>query len=197
MSELHEHDEPRAVGEVDLDALDALDALAARANAEHHAYETTQTAALAHAIAAGDALNAAKERVGHGGWLAWVDEHCDFTDRTAARYMRIARNKTRVSDLDSVRAALDVLTAPRLVDVPGAGEVVLQSAGTYVRRVGIGSSKFADPRPIREPEEPPLPGLFRWMVPWEAECPNCGRVVYPRPLLKSEPAGDPGDGNGG
>jgi hypothetical protein len=106
-----------------------LDALAATANVEHHAYETTQ-AALAHAIAAGDALRKAKELVGqHGTWLAWVREHCDFTERTAQRYMRLAANATRVSDLGTVREALATLAdpsapgldAPRRPDPTAAG----------------------------------------------------------------------------
>jgi hypothetical protein len=47
----------------------ALDVLAAQANAEHHAYETTQAAALRHAIAAGEALIEAKSLLQHGEWL--------------------------------------------------------------------------------------------------------------------------------
>lgn len=80
--------------------------LANRANVEHHAYETTQAAALQHAIAAGEALIDAKRLVPHGGWLPWVAENCDFGERTARRYMLIARNRSRVSDLNSVRDAL-------------------------------------------------------------------------------------------
>jgi hypothetical protein len=43
-----------------------------------------------HAIAAGHALIEAKALVAHGEWLAWVKEHCGFSERTAQIYMRLA-----------------------------------------------------------------------------------------------------------
>lgn len=91
----------------------SLAELADRANAEHHAYEATQSAAVAHAIAAGEALHAAKARLKHGEWGAWVAENCEFSERTARRYMRIAAYRTRVADMDSVRAALESLAPKR------------------------------------------------------------------------------------
>ena len=154
----------------------ALDALADRANSQHHAFETTQRDALAHAMAAGDALIEARQLVRSGGgrWLLWVKANCEFTDRTARRYMQIARNRPRVSDLRGVRAALAEL-APR----PRAFQV----------RGGVGP-------PVRTHENPnPARGLFTWMVPWRAECPCCGTVeVYPRPIADGEFGGPTGSG---
>jgi hypothetical protein len=93
---------------------DPLDELAYRANAEHRAYEAAQSAAIAHAIAAGQALIAAKAEVGHGHWLAWVRTSLDFSEDTAEIYIRIARNSERVRNLPSVRAALAELAEPRV-----------------------------------------------------------------------------------
>jgi hypothetical protein len=89
-----------------------LRVLADRANAEHHAFEAIQSAAVGHAIACGTALLQAKSQVPHGSWLPWIDEHLAFTPRTARRYMTIARNGTRVSDSDSIRSALARLAKP-------------------------------------------------------------------------------------
>jgi hypothetical protein len=88
-------------------------ALAARANTEHAAYEATQSAAVAHAIAAGEALTEAKDLLPHGAWLPWLRENIDFSARTASSYMRMAANRQRVTDLPSVRSALADLASPR------------------------------------------------------------------------------------
>jgi hypothetical protein len=59
-----------------------------------------------HALAAGDALIAAKRKVAHGGWADWIENNCEINERTAQRYMQIARarpeieaNPTSVTDL--------------------------------------------------------------------------------------------------
>jgi Protein of unknown function (DUF3102) len=88
--------------------------LANRANTEHHAYEATQSAAIAHAIACGTALLEAKAMLPHGEWLPWLADNVDFGERTAQHYMRIARNPQRVSDLPSLRQAIADLAEPRL-----------------------------------------------------------------------------------
>jgi putative DNA primase/helicase len=70
---------------------------------------------LAHALEAGRLLLQAKERVRHGEWLAWLDEHCELSERLAQKYMQVARevprleeaNTPRVADL-SLRKALDL-----------------------------------------------------------------------------------------
>jgi len=97
---------------------ESLASLAQRANTEHAAFETTQSAAIAHAIAAGEALIEAKAQLDHGEWLRWLAEHVTFSDRTARRYMTIAANRTRVADLNSVREAVSVLAEPKPKPVP-------------------------------------------------------------------------------
>lgn len=91
----------------------SLAELAVLASIEHAAYETTQRAALSHAVAAGEALIEAKARLKHGEWLPWVRDNLDFSERTASRYMTIASNRTRVADLGSVREAIAELTTTR------------------------------------------------------------------------------------
>jgi predicted metal-dependent hydrolase len=54
----------------------------------------------------------------HGQWLPWLKAQqesgaIEFTERTASRYIRVASNRTRVSDSEnspSIRAALELLT---------------------------------------------------------------------------------------
>jgi Protein of unknown function (DUF3102) len=92
--------------------LDHLDQLARTANVEHAAYEATQSAAIAHAINAGQALIEAKHRLAHGEWLGWLEANVEFSDRTARIYMRIAANRQRVANMGSVREAIVALTPP-------------------------------------------------------------------------------------
>lgn len=80
--------------------------LAGQIRTEITAAEDGHRAALGHAIRAGELLHEAKGRVGHGEWLPWLEDNFGATRKTAAAYMRLAANVTRVSHLDSVREAL-------------------------------------------------------------------------------------------
>jgi Protein of unknown function (DUF3102) len=91
----------------------SLASLADAANIEHRAFEATASAAVAHAVAAGEALAKAKAQLPHGDWLPWLRANVDFSERTARRYMTIAANRTRVADMDSVCGALSALAGPR------------------------------------------------------------------------------------
>ena len=89
-----------------------------RLKIEHAAIGMALKDCVAHAMAAGDILIEAKRQVGHGQWLPWL-ESCGLSERTAQRYMRIARhrfaieaNPTSVSDL-GVSGALALLAVPR------------------------------------------------------------------------------------
>lgn len=85
-------------------------------NAEHEqAYEKARDA-LHHARRAGELLLEAKQQVGHGGWGAWRQANCTFSERSAQGYMRLAANwdtlpksATGVADLP-LREALAMLS---------------------------------------------------------------------------------------
>jgi hypothetical protein len=73
---------------------------------------------LVHAMVAGDVLIEARAQLKHGQWLSWL-KSCDISERTAQRYMRLARNRAAVeaksdtvSDL-GVRGALAMLSISR------------------------------------------------------------------------------------
>jgi Protein of unknown function (DUF3102) len=76
-----------------------LDDLASLANAAHAACEQAVRSALIHARDCGETLNQAKQIVGHGNFLPWLAKHCKFSERQAARYMRIARSWDRIMSL--------------------------------------------------------------------------------------------------
>lgn len=53
----------------------------------------------ADAIACGMILTKAKKLAGHGGWLKWLKEHAKVSNKTAERYMHLARNSSSVTNL--------------------------------------------------------------------------------------------------
>src|SRR6516165_11347306 len=74
-----------------------LSRLAAKARQAHGIVANSTKVVLQHAINAGDALNEAKSKVGHGKWLAWLEENCpDISNRTAERYMKLAGGKAKL-----------------------------------------------------------------------------------------------------
>jgi hypothetical protein len=97
-----------------------LDALAAVVRREHGAAETViteaQQHALQHALAAGDALLAAREKV-TWGWEQWVRRECRIKLRSAQVYMQLARGRAVLQAQSSaplsIAAALRILNGAR------------------------------------------------------------------------------------
>ena len=89
----------------------------AAANVEGHA-----ASALENAIAAGNALHAAKSQVAHGQWLNWLAENWGFSQRLAHHYMKIS-NSQCVADL----TASGINEALRIIDNDKADSVSTSS----------------------------------------------------------------------
>ena len=66
--------------------------LAARIRAEHNAVAAAARATLQHAFRVGELLLEARKLVDHGQWADWVCEHCKISERTAQKYMQLARH---------------------------------------------------------------------------------------------------------
>jgi hypothetical protein len=95
-------------------AFDDLDveALAVIANESAEQVETSARKTVEHAERCGRALLAAKEKLPHGKFTAWLGSNFDYSERHAQRYMHIASNTTRVADLKdatSLREALRMI----------------------------------------------------------------------------------------
>jgi hypothetical protein len=69
----------------------SLTDLAYRIKAEHEAAASALDRGAQHARNAGDLLIEAKAQLEHGQWLPWLVEHCEIPEKTAQRYMRMAR----------------------------------------------------------------------------------------------------------
>lgn len=92
------------MGEV-IEATSAFPSAANIINEEYRLAKSSAQDAVQHAIKCGALLIEQKKACGHGKFLAWVKANCDFSERTARDYMRVAEspNRQRAADL-SIRA---------------------------------------------------------------------------------------------
>lgn len=86
-------------------------------NLEHRLANSKASEAVQHATNCGLMLLQIKASKQHGEWLPWLKQQqesgaIDFSESTAKRYMRVAANRSRVTDLEapSIRAALELLS---------------------------------------------------------------------------------------
>jgi hypothetical protein len=93
-------------------------------------------------MAAGDLLLEAKAQVKHGQWRQWLAERCGMPERTASRYMRLARNRTvieaeigHVADL-TLQAAASLLAPDNSDDAADAcaGKNEWYTPGDWIER---------------------------------------------------------------
>ena len=105
--------------------IDDLDALAEEVRKHLQASAAAAQNFLEHALAAGDALIRAKERVKHGDWLKWL-KSCDLSADTAERYLKLARHRTELNSARvwnlSLSAALKLVVKKKPVDGPKANK---------------------------------------------------------------------------
>ena len=77
----------------------------------HAACNAAAQTSIAHAIKCGTLLTEAKGKLKHGQWLPWLHDKCGLSERTAQRYMRLARNAEFATVADSGIAAADRMLA--------------------------------------------------------------------------------------
>jgi hypothetical protein len=99
----------------------ALKAIATDINEEHRLAVGAARRSLEHARRAGDLLIEVKSRLPHGEWLPWLVANCEFSERSAQGYMRLAREWDTVSRWASdlpLRDALALLSESRVRTIP-------------------------------------------------------------------------------
>jgi hypothetical protein len=94
---------------------DKLKTLAETIQREHCAVGHAAGNMLSHAMAAGDALAAAKAQVRPGDWGRWLKSECDLPDRTAQRYMQLAAARAQLEQDPSRATDLSITGALRLL----------------------------------------------------------------------------------
>lgn len=78
----------------------SLEALATEINAAFNLAESQTRSGLAHYRKVGEMLITAKEKCGHGKWLAWLKANAPFSATQAKRYIQLAKSPV-TGDLES------------------------------------------------------------------------------------------------
>jgi hypothetical protein len=111
-----------------------LIALAADIRQAHQEVQQGALAVAERTLAAGHALLEAKSLVRHGAWNTWLRDNCGLSERSAQRYMQLARAGVKPATVAflGLRGASESIArrAPQQDDVatrnpPGRGEVLL------------------------------------------------------------------------
>ena len=76
----------------------SLPELATRLNHEHKQVKECVIKGAQHAVKAGELLWEAKRKAGHGRWLEWIAENCEFSERTAQLYMKLAETLPQIAN---------------------------------------------------------------------------------------------------
>lgn len=145
-----------------------LTSLAESINAEHREATDCVRRSLIHARKAGEWLIKAKEIIGHGGWLAWLEDNTEFPDRTAQVYMRVARswdeietqaraNAQDLADL-GIQSALTLLAKPKSELEPDLLPLTAKKSKSWCDK---DEDSEAFPRPTVETSEKAL-GISRF-----------------------------------
>lgn len=90
----------------------ALETLAEMANDAGEQIEKTAKNLVTSALAAGNALNAARKQVVHGEWLAWLGKNWNYSRQTADRYMTVSAHYAFIG---TIKDAKDISDALRMI----------------------------------------------------------------------------------
>jgi hypothetical protein len=77
----------------------------ARANAE---------TAVEHAVRCGKLLQKIKRELPHGSFQAWIEKHCDFTDKQARRYIKASTKVGLAAQIGSLTHLLGEVRTPKI-----------------------------------------------------------------------------------
>lgn len=121
-----------------------LETLAEMANEAGEQVEKQARNAVVSAVAAGNALDAAKKSVPHGEWLSWLGKNWNYSQQTASRYMAVSLHFASIGalkDAKSVNDALRMIAEHKETETPrqerktGRVEVVKPAAETVGQQV--------------------------------------------------------------
>jgi hypothetical protein len=93
---------------------------AAEIRRHHEAVAAAARTAMEHALAAGALLTEVKTALSHGTFEAWVAENCNFSARTARRYMQLDAHRGTLPAGAGVRAALEQIKTATVSEMKAA-----------------------------------------------------------------------------
>jgi hypothetical protein len=168
-----------------------LDKLAEEINQEHQAVRRAFKTTFRSALRAGYLLNEAKAQAGHGNYTAWVEENCEFSDRTARDYTRLARNRDTVEQMLKTADAADLTIKDVLRELSAPKGYVLTDSKPK-ERVPVGSTN-QPPSPVAGATvltRQKVEGPFRWPNAAPTPSPQTDWTDEEQALFKRMKAGE-------
>lgn len=147
----------------------SLPVLADNIRTHHRAVESSKKTGLEHAIEAGRALMQAKNLIAKIGcsWLVWIKDNCEFTERTAQLYMKVAKSEyeTAVSHF-SFRNAIKEVTQPKVRATPVPPKSIKRphNAGQAVKGRMKPKRRAPGSPPLKQNFIPNIPGYLEEML---------------------------------
>ena len=106
--------------------------LSASIKTTYAAFLEVSKRSIEHALALGDLLSAAKEKVKHGDWLRWLERECpSISERHARNFMALARHRPLIESKSAIIA--DMTLSQALALIPRAVPVKLTKERPVVR----------------------------------------------------------------
>lgn len=102
--------------------------LAAETNELYARAESVAAVSMMMLIEAGKRLQVIKDRIGHGGWENWMDQHLKFSARKANRIMKLAEKSEEEGSLFSNPTTLSDIGISRVWALLAAPEEVAKEA---------------------------------------------------------------------
>ena len=180
---------------IDLNLL-PIETLKEMANEAGEQVENNAKLTVQKAADCGRYLTAIKDQLEHGEWLPWLGANWDYSPRTAVRYMDIAANSSRVTNLkdaSSIREALRMIaddkeekTAPRAARKPAT--VVVSVPDDHI----ADSNKMGDEQP--DPDPTPDPPTIRKTAKGSEKTPESDKPrtqQVPVETVDDDPESDP------
>ncbi len=156
-----------------------LDDLATKINIAHNQVEQAFLSAVNHALVAGDLLLEAKRQVSHGEFKSWIEQNCEFSDRMARAYMRVAEQLPKLPDEERQRVAdMSLRGVLKLFASPGSRP----RKSRVIRLDEVGTADLIAELETREPGEAEQ-SLFRLISKWADAA---GNEITVRPKMAAE-----------
>jgi hypothetical protein len=98
--------------------------LADEINAAHRACTADLMSGLNHARRCGQLLLKAKASVKHGEWLSWIQDNCQFSERTAQYYLRVVKNWEAIEKTEPAGSVLSFRKARQIAKPVSVADVI-------------------------------------------------------------------------
>jgi hypothetical protein len=162
-------------------APDSLDNLVTEINKAHGEVERAFTSAIDNALVAGKLLLEAKSLVKHGNFNIWIKTNCEFSDRMARAYMRVANKFPTLPDKERQRVAdMSLRGVLKLFASPGGKPRMNQ----VIRLADVETADLVAELEARPPAEAEKP-LFVLVSKWADDAGN-EIIVRPKKAAASE-----------